>query len=74
MYFRRNGMSEVEVKKIRQEGNGIINIKIRNQTQFNRTQNSRYERRYKELCLIRVPEYLRKGKKTIKKLSRNLEL
>lgn len=49
MYFRRNGMSEIEVKRMRKEGNDTIgsfierDIEIQKQTHFNRI--SRYSRR-----------------------------
>jgi hypothetical protein len=75
LYFRRNGMSGEEIKRIRERGGDVIvrlterDIEIQKQIQFNRIQESRFGKKYKELYSIEIPEYLRKpGKKDHQKI------
>lgn len=75
MYFRRNGMSGIEVKRLRDGEYEVINelierdIENQRQIQQNRIQNSRYNTRYKKLITRGTPEYLRKqGKKDFQKV------
>jgi len=55
IYFRRNGMSEIEIKRLREESFEVVqklsegDAENQKQAQQNKIQDSRYDIRYREL-------------------------
>lgn len=59
--LRRNEIEAKKGKRRKKSNHGKTNsnIDVQKQTQYNRIQKSRYSKRYKEMCTMEIPAYLR---------------